>query len=65
MGVNKPIKNKMANKWEDWLEEEEVQNGEALMMPSRKLIASWVVETYRTLDVEKCKNAWGKRALNG
>ena len=63
VGVNKPIKNKMADKWEDWLEEEEVQNGKALMTPSRELIASWVVETYWMLDAEKCKNAWRKKGF--
>ena len=52
VGVNKPIKNKMANKWEYWLEEEEEQNCEALMTPSHELIASWVVETYWMLDAE-------------
>ena len=65
MGVDKPIRNKMTDKWEDWLEEEEVKNGKALMMPSCKLIASWVVETYWMLDAEKYKNAWRKRVLNG
>jgi hypothetical protein len=63
VGVNKPIKNKMADKWEDWLEEEEVQNGKALMTPSCELIASWVVETYWMLDAEKCKNAWRKKGF--
>ena len=63
VGVNKPIKNKMADKWEDWLEEEEVQNGKALMTPSRKFIASWVFETYWMLDAEKCKNAWRKKGF--
>ena len=63
VGVNKPIKNKMADKWEDWLEEEEVQNGKALMTPSRELIASWVVETYWMLDAEKCKNVWRKKGF--
>ena len=63
VGVNKPIKNKMADKWEDWLEEEEVQNGKALMTPSRELIASWVVETYWMLDAEKFKNAWRKKGF--
>ncbi len=63
VGVNKPINDKIANKWEDSFEEEEVQNGKALMTPSHELIASWVVETYWMLDAEKCKNAWRKKGF--
>ncbi len=61
VGVNKLIKNKIADKWEDWLDEENLSGGNAMTTPSRELIATWVVEAYWMLDKEICKNAWKKK----
>jgi hypothetical protein len=61
VGVNKPIKNKVAEQWEDWVDMEGVQQGKEMKTPSREVIANWVGEAYWTLNEETCKNAWKKK----
>ena len=61
VGVNKPIKNKVAEQWEDWVDTEGVQKGEEMKTPSRELIANWVGEAYWTLNEKTCQNAWKKK----
>ena len=62
--MNRPIKQVMAEQWEDLLDSEGVQNSNAMAIPPCELIATWVVEGYLMLKTESCKKAW-KKDLNG
>jgi len=48
----------MTDQWDDWLDSEGVQKGNALATPSHELIAMWVIEAYWTLKTEICKREW-------
>ena len=61
IGVNKPIKIKVAEQWEDWVDTEGVRQGKEMKTPLREDIANWVGEAYWTINTEACKNAWRKR----
>ena len=61
IGVNKPIKIKVAEQWEDWVDTEGVKRGKEMKTPLREDIANWVGEAYWTINTETCKNAWRKR----
>jgi hypothetical protein len=61
VGVNRPVKSALEDKWEDWIDAENLSDGNAMTTPSRELIATWVVEAYWMLHTEICKNAWKKK----
>ena len=61
--ANKPFKSKMADLWEEWVDTENMKDVAEILMPIRKLLASWVVECYWMLDDEKCKNAFKKKGF--
>ena len=54
-GVSRPIKPAMAEQWNDWLDSEGVQKGNAMATPPCELIMTWVVEAHWTLKTETCK----------
>ncbi len=61
ISINKPIKIKVAEQWEDWVDMEGVQKGKKMNTPSCENIANWVGKAYWTLNTEMCKNAWRKK----
>ena len=63
VGVNKPLKSKMADLWEEWVDTENMMDVAEIPMPTCELVASWLVECYWMLDNRKCKNAWKKEEI--
>jgi len=61
IGINKPIKIKVAEQWEDWVDTKGVQKGNEMKTPLGEDIANWVGEAYWMLNMEMCKNAWRKK----
>ena len=49
VGINRPIKQKMAQLWEDWMIDEGAATNKT---PHRKLIAEWIMITFRTTLVK-------------
>ncbi len=46
VGTNKPIKNAVAEHWEDWTDTEGMGEGREMKIPSQELISSWIGEAY-------------------
>jgi hypothetical protein len=60
VGINKPIKSRLREKWEEWMTEGEgIVNGKA-REPTRKMVANWLMAVYSNLPVEIGKNSWKK-----
>ena len=60
-GINKTLKSRMRDKWEDWMiEGEGIVNGAAKEL-SRKLVAKWVLDIYDNFPVQTARNAWMKK----
>jgi hypothetical protein len=59
--VNKTLKSRMRDKWEDWMiAREEIVNGVA-KETSRKFIAEWVLNIYNNFPVQTARNASMKK----
>ena len=58
VGINRPLKAKMEELWEEWMLQEGIASNET---PSRKLIGEWILEAWDSLDRETVKNAWKKK----
>ncbi len=63
VGVNKPLKSKMADLWEEWVDTENMKDVAEIPTPTCELVASWLVKCYWMLDNQKCKNAWKKKGF--
>ena len=59
--LNKTIKSRMRDKWEDWMIEGEGIVDGAAKESSRKLVAEWVLEVYNNVPAHIARNAWMKR----
>ena len=60
VGINKPVKSRLREKWEDWMTEGEgIVDGKA-KEPTRKIVAEWLVDIYTNIPEEMGKNAWKK-----
>ena len=58
--INKSLKSRMCEKWENWMVTGEgIVNG-AAKEPTRQLVAEWAVEVYKNLPVQTVRNAWMK-----
>ena len=58
--INRPIKMEMTEQWEKWMfDGGGIVDGVA-KEPTRKLVAEWIIGTYRNISVETGKNAWKK-----
>ena len=63
VGINKPIKNRLRDKWEEWVVEGKgIVDGKA-MEPSRKILAEWVVDVYNNIPIVMGRNAWKKKGF--
>ncbi len=60
VGVNRPIKKEMTEQWEKWMLDGGGLVDGVVKEPTRKLVAEWIIGTYRNISVETGKNAWKK-----
>jgi hypothetical protein len=60
VGINRPIKHRMAALWEEWMVTE---NSGTNKPPPRKLIAQWIIEALNSIDETTIKNAWKKKGF--
>ena len=51
VGVNKPLKSKMADLWEEWVDTENMKDVAEIPMPTRELVAIWLAKCYWMLDL--------------
>ena len=63
IGVNRLIKRKLAEQWEDWMDVKGALVGRDVITPSREVIANWVVDAYWLLTKKTCQNAWKKKGF--
>ena len=57
VGIGKPLKNRVRDKWENWMMEQGA--GTAVFKPpSRKELASWIVTSLESMSPEMVKNSW-------
>ncbi len=61
MGINKPIKCRLRQKWEDWMMEGKGIVDGVAKEPSRKLVAEWIIEVYDDIPEDIGRNAWKRR----
>ena len=60
VGINKSLKSRVHEKWENWMVMGEgIVNG-AAKEPMRQLVAEWVVEVYKNLPAQTVQNVWMK-----
>jgi hypothetical protein len=57
IGVSRPIKQEMADQWEEWMMAQGVGDGRDVVTPSRELVSSWIVGMYSRLANETAKLA--------
>jgi hypothetical protein len=61
VGINKTIKSRMRDKWEDWMTDGKgIVDGAAKKL-SRKLVAEWVLDVYNNFPAQTARNAWMKQ----
>jgi hypothetical protein len=58
IGINKPFKNRVRQRWEAWMVEEGLAAAGRLREPSRQQMSSWINETLNSLEVGIVMNAW-------
>jgi DDE superfamily endonuclease. len=59
VGINKPLKDRMVRKWEQFLmenREEEVRG--KIPSPSREELGQWIIDSLNSMDEQLIKNAW-------
>ena len=56
VGINKPLKNAMHEKWESWMVSGGIVNRKA-KDPSRKQVADWLVDAYTNIPQQVGQNA--------
>jgi hypothetical protein len=57
VGVNKPLKARLKQKWEAWMIDEGLQYG-IIRPPTRRHIAEWCSHAYCSLPEQLVRNAW-------
>ena len=57
VGVNKPYKMHLRERWESWIFAEGIIHG-TTSRPTRKHIAEWAIHANNTLTETTIKNAW-------
>ncbi len=60
VGINRPIKKEMTEQWEKWMYDGGGVVDSVAKEPTRKLVAEWIIGTYRNISEETGKNAWKK-----
>ena len=57
VGVNKTIKKKMKEQWEDWMLLEGLLDG-VTKSPPRKLVVMWTISAFGDVTTSNIKNSW-------
>ena len=57
MGINKPLKSAMREKWEEWMIRDGIVHGRA-KEPSCKQVTEWLVDVYTSIPEQVGWNAW-------
>jgi hypothetical protein len=57
VGINKPLKNRIRNKWEDYMLTEGLLNNRT-KPPSRQWLAAWCIDSMKEMDEQIVKNSW-------
>ncbi len=60
LGINKPIKKEMMEQWEDWMYSGGGVVEGVAKAPSPKLVAEWIIGTYKKISEVTGQNAWRK-----
>jgi hypothetical protein len=63
IGINRPIKKAMMEQWEDWMYAGGGVVEGVAKTPSRKLVAEWIIGTYKVIMEETARNAWRKKGF--
>ena len=63
VGINKTLKSRMREKWEDWMVTGEGMVNGSAKEPTRQLVAEWAVEVYKTIPVQTVRNSWMKKGF--
>lgn len=60
VGIGKPLKNRIRDKWEDWMHEQALQHGAevASKPPLRETLSQWIIDSLQSIDVSILKNSW-------
>ena len=66
VGINKPFKNTLRNRWEDYLlgNQGALDVGGRIPSPSRETLADWIINSQSEIGVETVENAWKSRAFS-
>jgi hypothetical protein len=65
VGINKPFKSRMQNKWEEYLVQNrgnEVRG--KIPSPSRECLSTWIIDSLQDLDEDLVKNAWNSTGFS-
>ena len=57
VGLNKPIKTRIRQQWEDWMLEEGMATG-VVVTPSREQIVYWTITAFQDIPVDMVRKAW-------
>jgi DDE superfamily endonuclease len=57
VGINKPLKNRIRNKWEDYMLTEGLLHNRT-KPPSRQRLAAWCIDSMKEMDEQIVKNSW-------
>jgi hypothetical protein len=57
MGINKPLKNRIQHKWEDYMLNEGLIHNQT-KPPTCQRLASWCIDSMKEMDEQIVKNAW-------
>jgi len=60
VGINKPFKNRLKNRWEQYLLENQgaADARGRIPSPSREVLAGWIIDSLSGMEVEMVQNAW-------
>jgi hypothetical protein len=58
IGINKPLKNMVRHKWEEYMLEEGMLHDNKTKPPTRQVLAKWCIEAMSGMDEEIVKNSW-------
>ena len=61
IGINKTIKTRTREKWEDWMLDESGIVDCTAKKPSRKLVVEWLAEVYASVPPQISRNPWMKK----
>jgi hypothetical protein len=57
VGINKPLKNRIRNKWEDYMLTEGLLHNRT-KPPTRQRLAKWCIDSMHKMDEQIVKNTW-------